>query len=210
MHKAMLWIQGVVIPTLGPFGLFLVAVLDSSFLSIPEINDLLVVTSSTAYPSRAWLYILMATLGSVAGCSILWWIGRRGGEALLLKRFGEDRVARTRALFLRWGVLALAIPSMLPPPMPFKVFVVAAGVFRYPWPRFALTLLVSRGARYALWAVIGAAYGDEAMVLLRSFDAWAAGRQTLLLSLAAGLTLATLAYYLWARRPSAQPVDPDV
>ena len=67
MHKAVLWIQGVLIPAIGPPGLFLVAVLDSSYLSIPEVNDLLVVTSATAFPSRAWLYILMATLGSVAG-----------------------------------------------------------------------------------------------------------------------------------------------
>ncbi len=96
---------------------------------------------------------------------------------------------------------------MLPPPMPFKIFVIAAGVFGFPWSRFALTLLLARGARYAAWAVVGAVYGDEAIAVLRGFDAWAAGRQTLLLSAAAGLTLATLVYF-WARRRAN--LDPDV
>lgn len=205
MHKAMLWIQGVVIPTLGPFGLFLVAVLDSSFLSIPEINDLLVVTSSTAYPSRAWLYILMATVGSVAGCSILWWIGRRGGEALLLKRFGEERVARTRVLFLRWGVLALAIPSMLPPPMPFKVFVLSSGVFAMPWRRFMLTLVIARGLRYTFWGTMGVLYGRNALALLQSFDAWFAARAPEMLSLLGGAFLAGLAVWLLRRRRAPAP-----
>jgi uncharacterized membrane protein YdjX (TVP38/TMEM64 family) len=91
--------------------------------------------------------------------------------------------------------------------MPFKIFVVAAGVFGLPWTRFALTVLLARGARYTAWAVVGAAYGDEALAVLRSFDAWAAGRQTVLLLGAAGLTLATLAY-LWARHRAR--LDPDV
>jgi membrane protein YqaA with SNARE-associated domain len=205
------WIQDVVLPLLGPWGVFLAAFLDSSFLTLPEINDLLVVASAVSRPETAWITVSLATLGSLGGCSLLWWLGRRGGDVFLSRRFGVERTAQAREVFHRFGLLALAVPAMLPPPMPFKVFVVAAGVFRYPWPRFAFTLLVSRGARYALWAVIGAAYGDEALGLLRSFDAWAAGRQTLLLSLATGLTLATLVY-LWARRsrPEPEPVDPDV
>jgi membrane protein YqaA with SNARE-associated domain len=200
MHKAMLWIQGVLVPTLGPFGLFLVAILDSSFLSIPEVNDLLVITSSSAYPGRAWIYILMATLGSVAGSSILWWIGHRGGEAVLKKRFGEVRVERTRRLFNRWGVLALAVPSALPPPMPFKVFVLSSGVFEMPWPRFVLTLLVARGLRYTFWGVMGVMYGREALELLQRFDSWfSGGISTILLVLAVILVTAGV-WYLWRRR----------
>jgi membrane protein YqaA with SNARE-associated domain len=204
MHKAMLWIQGVVIPALGPPGLFLVAVLDSSFLSIPEVNDLLVVTSSAAFPSQAWLYILMATLGSLVGCGILWWIGRRGGQALLERRFGLDRVARTRALFSRWGVLALAVPSLLPPPMPFKVFVLSAGVFGMTWRRFMVTLLVARGARYTFWGVMGVLYGAEALAMLKRFDAWFAGRTAwILLGVAVGVVaFATL----WLVRRRRTPV----
>jgi membrane protein YqaA with SNARE-associated domain len=205
MHKAVLWLQGVLIPLLGPPGLFLVAVLDSSFLSIPEVNDLLVVTSSSAYPAQAWLYILMATLGSVAGSTILWWLGRRGGQALLERRFGVERVERTRVLFSRWGVLALAIPSMLPPPMPFKVFVLSSGVFAMPWRRFVVTLLVARGLRYSFWGVMGVLYGREALAILQRFDAWFAGRTDWLLAGLALLVAVTLAVWLVRRRRTPVP-----
>ena len=207
MVRFVSWIQDVVLPFLGPFGIFLAAFLDSSFLSLPEINDLLVVTAAAVHPEMAWLPVLLATLGSLVGCAVVFELGRRGGDAFLVRRFGAGRTARARDLFHRFGLLALAVPALLPPPMPFKIFVIAAGVFGYPWSRFALTLLLARGARYAAWAVVGAVYGDEAIGVLRSFDAWAAGRQTLLLSVTAGLILATLAY-LWARRRAN--LDPDV
>jgi membrane protein YqaA with SNARE-associated domain len=207
MVRLVAWIQEVVLPLLGASGIFLAAFLDSSFLSLPEINDLLVVTSAAAHPSAAWLPVVLATLGSVAGCAVVFALGRRGGDAFLRRRFGAERTARARGLFHRYGPLALAVPALLPPPMPFKIFVVAAGVFGFPWPKFVLTLVLARGARYTAWAVVGAAYGDEAIAVLRSFDAWASARQPLLWSVAAGLTLATLAY-LWARRRTR--FDPDV
>ena len=205
MHKAVLWIQGVLIPLLGPPGLFLVAVLDSSFLSLPEVNDLLVVTSATAYPSRAWLYILMATLGSVAGSLILWWIGRRGGHRALERRFGVERVERTRALFSRWGILALAIPAVLPPPMPFKIFVLSSGVFDMPWKRFVLILLVARGLRYSFWGTMGVLYGREALAILQRFDAWFAGRTEWLLIGLAVVVVITAAIWLLKRRRAPAP-----
>jgi membrane protein YqaA with SNARE-associated domain len=207
MARLVGWIQEVVLPLLGSSGIFLAAFLDSSFLSLPEINDILVVTFAAAHPERAWIPVVLATLGSVAGCSAVFGLGRKGGDAFLHRRFGPERTAQARDLFHRYGLWALAVPAVMPPPVPFKVFVVAAGVFGYPWTRFALTILLARGARYVAWAVVGAAYGDHAVAVLRSFDAWAAGRQTLLLSLAAGLTLVTLAY-LWVRRRGR--LDPDV
>src|SRR3954463_8711668 len=114
MHKAVLWIQTVLVPILGAPGMFLIAFLDSSFLSFPEVNDILLVTSSHIHPGRAWLYALMTTLGSVAGCLVMWELGKRGGEAFLSKRFGAERVARTRVALQRWGVLTIAIPAVLP------------------------------------------------------------------------------------------------
>ena len=200
MHKAIVWIQGVLVPALGPFGLFLVAILDSSFLSIPEVNDLLVITSSSAYPGRAWLYILMSTLGSVVGSCMLYWIGRRGGEALLKKRFGPERVERTRRLFNRWGVLALAVPSTLPPPMPFKVFVLSSGVFEMPFRRFVLTLLIARGVRYTCWGLMGVVYGQEALDMLQRFDAWFGGGISTVLLVVAVILATAGVWYLWRRR----------
>lgn len=199
MHKVVLWIQTVLVPMLGPPGLFVVAFLDSSFISVPEINDILVVTSSSAHPERAWLYALMATLGSVAGCLVLWELGRRGGEQFLVRRFGASRVERTRAAFQRWDVLAIAIPSLLPPPMPFKIFVLSAGVFGFPARRLALTLLIARGMRYTFWAAMGVVFGDEALEWLERFDRWFAERWPYLLLIAAGALLA-LALVLAARK----------
>jgi len=172
MAKIVLWIQNVLLPTLGPSGLFVVAFFDSSFLSLPEINDILVVTSCSLRPASAWIPIMMATLGSLAGCSVLWEIGRRGGEPLLERRFGKAQVARTRVAFERWDLLALIVPALLPPPMPFKIFVLSAGVFGVPWRRFAATLIVARGLRYVFWGAMGIFYGDEALDMLRSVDQW--------------------------------------
>jgi membrane protein YqaA with SNARE-associated domain len=176
VHRVVLWIQHVAVPVLGPGGVFLAAFLDSSFLSLPEINDLLVVTAAARAPQTAWLYVAAATLGSLVGCSVLWLLARRGGEAFLERRFGAGRVARARRAFRRYDVLALAVPAVLPPPMPFKLFVLGAGVFGISFQRFALTLVVARGLRYLAWAFVGIRFGNAAMALLRSFDLWFAGR----------------------------------
>jgi membrane protein YqaA with SNARE-associated domain len=202
MHKVLLWIQGVLVPFLGPAGLFVAAFCDSSFLSLPEINDLLVVTSSSARPHAAWLYVLLATTGSVAGCLVLWVIGRRGGEPLLERRFGVERVKRTREVFARWDVLALAIPSMLPPPMPFKIFVLSAGVFGFPVKRLITTLLIARGLRYTCWALLGVFYGKQALEVLRRFDSFFGQRIPIILSVLAAVII--VGVFLFARKDRAE------
>jgi membrane protein YqaA with SNARE-associated domain len=201
MTHIVVWIQTVLIPTLGPFGLFVVAFFDSSFLSVPEVNDVLVVTSAAGHPATAWMYVTAATLGSVSGCSALWYVGRRGGEALLVRKFGRDRVDQTRATFKKWDILALAIPGMLPPPMPFKIFVVSSGVFGLPYRRFALTLLVARGLRYVFWGVMGAMYGDEALALLRRFDQWFDAQEAIIAYAAIALVVVGAALYYVLRKP---------
>jgi membrane protein YqaA with SNARE-associated domain len=202
MHGLVVWVQGVLVPWLGPPGLFLVCFLDASFLSLPEISDLLVVTWSAASPGTAWVPVLAAATGSVAGCTALWAIGRRGGEPLLRARFGVARVEWARGQFHRWHLLALAVPAVMPPPMPFKIFVLAAGVFGIRYRRFALTLLAARGLRYAVWAALGVGYGQRSLGWLRAFDAWFAPRLPwLLAALAAALALAALVK--WGRRVEA-------
>jgi membrane protein YqaA with SNARE-associated domain len=172
MHDFFVWLQDVVVPHLGPGGILLVAFIDSAFLSIPEVNDIFVVTSSSAHPEKAWLYVLTTTLGSVAGCCTLWTIGKKGGEPLLVRKYGPERVERTRAAFRKWDILALAIPAILPPPIPFKIFVFSAGVFGVPFQRFALTVALARGARYTSWAIVGVLYGEAGMAYLKAFDLW--------------------------------------
>src|SRR5207253_4189621 len=108
---------------LGAPGLFVVAFLDSSFVPLPQINDLLVVLMVSRHPALMPYYALSATLGSLVGCYVIYAIAERGGDAFLRKRVHAARVDRTLALYQRHGVLALMVPALLPPPAPFKLFV---------------------------------------------------------------------------------------
>ena len=204
MHDFVTWLQTVLIPMLGPPGLFVIAFLDSSFLSIPEINDILVVSSAAANPGRAWIAVLMTTLGSLAGCLVLREIGWRGGEHFLVKRFGAERVARTRAAFERWNVLTLAVPAVLPPPTPFKIFVLSAGVFGLPRRRFVITVALARGLRYSVWAALGAIWGDEAMAWLRAVDHFVSDNPMVVLWVFSVGLLITGLWLLWRRSRSAE------
>src|SRR5512142_2624190 len=106
---------GTKLAAFGGPGLFAVAFLDSSFLSLPEINDLLIVSFVMQHKERLVYYVLMSTLGSIAGCFVVYVIGRKGGEALLRKRFSAGRVERGMQVFQRYGLLAILVPSILPP-----------------------------------------------------------------------------------------------
>jgi membrane protein YqaA with SNARE-associated domain len=205
VHKVVLWIQETLLPTLGPAGMGLIAFFDSSFLSIPEVNDLLVVTSSLARPGRAWLYVLITTFGSVLGCLALWEVGKRGGEGLLVRRFGQARMERTRTQFKKWDILCLAIPSILPPPMPFKIFVLSAGVFGLPLRRFLITVSIGRCLRYSFWAFMGAVYGHRGLALLQAFDRWFLERAPWF-GAAAGVIVLVLAVWALRRRFTANGV----
>jgi LPXTG-motif cell wall-anchored protein len=208
MGKYLTWLQTAFIPAVGPLGLFLLAFLDSSFLSLPEINDLLVVAGSAAQPGRAWLFVVLTTLGSVAGCLVLWRLGRQGGEALLVRRFGRARMEGVRVVYRRWGILTLAIPALLPPPVPLKVFVFAAGAFGMSWRRFSLTVGLARGLRYSLWAVLGVVYGRAAVGALRHLGDWFALHSQAVLLASAGLLLLALGGWLRRKRDrdAAEPV----
>src|SRR3712207_5478177 len=105
------WIQAFALG-LGAPGLFIVAFLDSSILSLPEINDLLLVFMVTQHKARMPLYATASTLGSVAGCLLLYYIGRRGGHALVRRRFQSSAVDHALAAVQRYGVMAVIVPSL--------------------------------------------------------------------------------------------------
>ncbi len=184
----------------GP-GLFLVAFLDSSFLSLPEINDLLVVMLVIEHKARMPYYALMATLGSVAGCLVLYCFGRTGGEALVRRRFGGPRMARALALSKRYGVLAIAIPAILPPPAPFKIFVLLAGVAAVPLWQFATTIALARGFRYFMVGVLSVRYGDDAIAFIE------ANGRTVSLVLVGLIVAGGVAWILRRRRERPQAGD---
>src|SRR4026209_1516114 len=115
MARFLSWVQGIAFALGGP-GVFLIALLDSSFLSFPEVVDLLIVFYVTHHKERLIYYASLATLGSIAGCFLLYQVGLRGGERFLRKRFHERHVDRALELFRRHGLLAVITPSLLPPP----------------------------------------------------------------------------------------------
>ena len=148
----------------GAAGLFAVALLDSSLVPMPGGADALTILLSGRFPARWPLYAATAALGSTAGCVILYYISRRAGRGAL-SRFGERKQARVRELIERYDVLTVLVASVLPPPFPFKLFVVTAGVFRFPVLRFAVAIAAGRAFRFGLEAYLAANHGEQAKEL---------------------------------------------
>jgi membrane protein DedA with SNARE-associated domain len=166
MARFLNWVQAMAFALGGP-GVFLIAVLDSSFLSFPEVVDLLIVVLVTHHKERMIYYAGLATLGSIVGCFLLYYVGRVGGETFLRRRFHERHVDRALALFQKYGLLAVAVPSILPPPVPFKPFVLIAGVARVrPWD-FLLAVSLGRGVRYFGEGALALWYGERAADFIR-------------------------------------------
>jgi len=178
MKRLVAWVQGVAVVLGGP-GLFIIGFLDSSFLSFPMINDLLVISMVTARKSLLLYYVFMATAGSVAGCVALYFIAKKGGEAFLLKRFKASHVEGAKNLLQKYGLLVVVVPALLPPPAPFKIFVLLAGVAGLPLWQFATGIFVARFIRYFGEGVLAVYFGEAAGVYLqahaRESGLWLAG-----------------------------------
>ena len=147
----------------------LIGALDSSLLSLPEINDYLVVMRCYSDPKAAFYFPLFAALGSVIGCMLLYVIMRRGGQAILRKRFRADHIERVERAYARFGFLTLAIPALLPPPMPFKIFVATAGALEYPRWRFMLTIMIARSVRYFVEGALAVYYGRQVLEFIENY-----------------------------------------
>ena len=193
MKGLVAWIKGFALAWGGP-GLFVIGFLDSSFLSFPELNDLLLVMMVTEHKHRLLLYVLMATFGSVLGCLALYYVARRGGEAFLLKRFKAHHVEGGKRLFQKYGLLVVIVPALLPPPAPFKIFVLLAGVAAIPVWQFATAIFIARLVRYGGEGILAYYYGDEAGAFIKA-HAVEAGLALAAIALAAGL-----GYIAWERR----------
>ena len=192
MKTFVAWLYGIALAIGGP-GLFAIAFLDSSFVSLPQINDILVVLMVTQHKTWMPYYAAMATLGSVVGCSTLYLVAERGGAAFLKKRLRAGQAERVLALYKKHGVLALVVPALLPPPAPFKLFVLMAGVAGVPRTTFVLSIAGARGLRYLILGFLAIRYGDAALELMRT-----RGRDVAL-GLAGVIVLTALGLW-WIRR----------
>lgn len=153
----------------------LTAVLDSSVVSLPEINDALLFYLTTISPRHAPYLVLAATGGSVLGCLLLNRLAHWKGPGLVERLSPSPRSRAGLALYRRYGVWTLVVPALLPPPCPFKIFVLSSGVLGLPVHRFVLAVVVGRAIRYSLGAVLAIHYGEWALELLRDHAAHVVG-----------------------------------
>ena len=166
MKHVIAWAQAFAL-SIGGLGLFFVAFMDASVLSLPEVNDVLIVYMVTKSPSFLVYYAAMATAGSVGGSLVVFYLGRKGGEALLRRQFSAGQIDRMQSRFNRYGMAAVIVPAMLPPPVPLKLFVLGAGAVGMPTVRFAWAIAIGRGVRYLVEGTLAYYYGAAAFEYIK-------------------------------------------
>src|ERR1041384_4140228 len=177
--------------------MIVIGALDSSLLSLPEINDYLVVGRCYKYPTAAFYFPLFAATGSVIGCHLLYSIVRRGGQAVLRRRFKLEHIQRVEKAYERFGFLAIGLPAILPPPLPFKIFVATAGALEYPRWKFLLTVMIARSVRYYVEGILAVYYGRRVLLFIRD-------NGLVIVSIVATLVLiGVIIYFLVNRRRNA-------
>jgi membrane protein YqaA with SNARE-associated domain len=160
-----------ILVTFGPFGLFTVALLDSTFVPLPSSADALLILLSAAKPRWMILYAFLATAGSALGCWILYYVSRRAGSRALSK-FSPAKQQRVKNWIDRYDALAVAVACLLPPPFPFKLFVITSGVFRFNFTRFIIAIICGRAFRFLLVGYFAVRFGTEAKALLARYYPW--------------------------------------
>ena len=178
----------------------IIGALDSSLLSLPEINDYLVVGRCIKDPTAAYYFPLFAATGSVLGCNLLYTIVRRGGQAVLRKKFPLASIKRVERAYERFGFFAIAIPAVLPPPLPFKIFVATAGALEYPRWKFLLTVMIARSLRYYVEGILAVFYGRRVLLFLKD-------NGLVIVSIVATLALIALGVYILIKRRRGPSTD---
>ena len=152
---------------LGGLGLIPLGLLDNSPLPTPGAMDVATLLLSARQPQLWLYYAVMATVGSLVGGFVTYRLARKGGKAALERRFSRRKVDKVCELFERWGFGAIAIPALLPPPVPMVPFLLAAGAMQYPVRKFLAALALGRVARYMLLAYLAARYGRRIIAFIR-------------------------------------------
>jgi membrane protein YqaA with SNARE-associated domain len=156
----------------GPFGILLVALLDSLVIPLPAGVDVLLLTIAVKEPDRAYFAAFMAVLGSTVGNLALFIAARHGSRWLIKDALASPRAQKFHRWFHRYGLVTVFVPCVTPViPFPLKVFVVSAGALRTPFGKFLLVVLFARSLRYFGEAYIGIQLGEGAEAYLRH-NAW--------------------------------------
>jgi membrane protein YqaA with SNARE-associated domain len=177
---------------LGGLGLIPLGLLDNSPIPLPGIMDVATILFS-ARQQQLWLYYaLMATVGSVLGGFVSYRLARKGGKAALERRFSRRKVDKICNIFERWGFSAIAIPALLPPPMPMVPFLLAAGALQYPPKKFLFALTLGRISRYMLLAYLAARYVRQIIKFIAAH-----GHPLVVAIILLLIATAAGAYYFW-------------
>src|ERR1700735_2121733 len=168
-RKILVWLQGLVM-AFGGGGLFVVTFFDSSVLSFPFFPDAVLIELCIANHARMPYYAAMAAFGSLLGSMLLYFLAKKGGEAFFHKHAG-GKAEKIKQWVDNNGFLSAFLPALLPPPFPFKPFVLAEGVFQVPWRTFVMAILLGRGLRYGLEGILAVRYGDGALDFLKAHGA---------------------------------------
>jgi membrane protein YqaA with SNARE-associated domain len=177
---------------LGGLGLIPLGLLDNSLIPLPGIMDVATIVLS-ARQEQLWLYYaLMATAGSVIGGFVTYRLARKGGKEALERRFSRKKVDKICNIFERWGFAAVAIPALLPPPMPMVPFLCAAGALQYPVRKFLAALTLGRISRYMILAYLAARYGRRIIAFIAGH-----GHPVIVAIIVVLIAIAAVIFYFW-------------
>ena len=151
---------------LGALGFIPLGLIDGSIIPLPGSMDVLTIILAARSPELWFYYAVMATLGSVLGGFVTYRLARKGGEKSLEKRLSAKSMKRVIKLFERWGFAAIAIPALLPPPMPLVPFLLAAGAMQYSVKKFLAAMALGRIVRYMILAYLAARFGRKMLPFL--------------------------------------------
>lgn len=153
----------------GTPGLFVITLLDSAFVPIPSGPDVLMVTLALqSSPLEIVKYVVVATIGSTLGCLLLYMLARQGGESVL-KRVSAERRDYVQHMLGRYDSLAIIAACLMPPPFPFKPFILVSGVLDFKLSRLIIGLLIGRSLRYLLLGMLALYFGPATIDLLKKF-----------------------------------------
>ncbi len=154
---------------LGPWGVFVIAAADGAAIGLPM--DPIVATYVYQHRQQFLLYVLLASAGSALGSSVLYLVGYLGGEKLLRKKMPPERFAKIHSSFERHEFWAVMFPAMLPPPTPFKLFVLSAAAFEMNYLHFLLAVFAGRFVRFLILSLLTIIFGPQVVSLTTSLFA---------------------------------------